>query len=154
LDVSSTNAAHLLIAVAAVDLGLEANALGHGVGELSKLHLSAITGRAKHWTNIDLAVLEETTAQDSVGGEAQAVAGRAKRRGHRADEPDASARSVICEMINIGRTYTGFAGSIDRHERTKLRFDPRADFCFRNEGILPAILRPASTGRTEFRRID
>src|SRR5437868_6033862 len=84
----SSDAAHLLVPAIAVDFGLEADALGHGVRDGGAARGGALR-RAEHLPDIDLAAFEEAASQDAVGGQAQAVAGGAEGGGHGADEANA-----------------------------------------------------------------
>ena len=70
----SPDAAHLLIAVAGMDIRLEDDAAGHGLAEEVALGLGR-GGGAEDIADGDFAAFEEAGAEDAVGGEAEAVAG-------------------------------------------------------------------------------
>src|SRR5438105_493026 len=78
---STADPAHLLVAVRAVEVGLEADTLDHGVGD-GPLPRGGVRRRAQRAANVHLAPFKQARAEDALGGESQAVAGGAERGGH------------------------------------------------------------------------
>jgi len=69
---SPADAAHLFVAVGAVDVGLQADAVGHGLGQ-GRLRIGRGQGRAEDRADVDFTAFEQAGAEDAVGGEAEAI---------------------------------------------------------------------------------
>jgi hypothetical protein len=150
---SPPDPAHLLIPMLRMDFGFEADAIRHRRRQRVPTS-SRIAVAAEEVADFDFPAFEEAGAEDAVGGEAEAVAGGAEGGGHGADECDAAERAAEGEAIGDGGADAGLGGAVDGDKGAEIGFDAVADFGFGDECILPAILRPAPTGRADFRGVN
>src|SRR5580704_8333166 len=84
-----SNAAHLLIPMMRVHDRLQPHTVHHS---LRQIILTIWRLPAEDRFDIDFAAVEQAASQQTVGGQAEAVAGGAERGGHRTDESNAPAR--------------------------------------------------------------
>ena len=148
---SSPDPAHLLVAVVGMDLGFQPNALGHRLGDGPRT-VRGVAVAAHEVADRHFAALEEAASQNSIRRQTQAIARRAERLRHGADEADSPARIAVQQSKDLRRADAGLGIAIDRHERAKPRFNPRSNIAFTDERIT-AILRATSTGGTGLRRM-